>query len=114
MEQKKLLLSIMVVGMLSSAALAIAPTGPPGEKMLLKKHVKNMEALSFLLTKEFDSVSFAGVQCVFPNDKLIQEKTELGLRIFLLLQIKEFIKESTVQSQSRERYYQKEEVRYSI
>ena len=29
MEQKKLLLSIMVVGMFSSAALAIAPIGPP-------------------------------------------------------------------------------------
>ena len=29
MEQRKLLLSIMVVGMLSSAALAIAPMGPP-------------------------------------------------------------------------------------
>jgi len=29
MEQKKLLLSIMVVGMMSSAALAVAPIGPP-------------------------------------------------------------------------------------
>lgn len=29
MEQKKLLLSIMVVGMISSAALAVAPIGPP-------------------------------------------------------------------------------------
>ena len=29
MEQRKMLLSIMVVGMLSSAALAIAPMGPP-------------------------------------------------------------------------------------